>query len=68
MILFFVYLTNFSNAYSGGALDYIGAGIWTFIFLQIFPFISSLLIAFLRQHGMKNKKEKIYKLSQVLLA
>ena len=68
MILFFVYLTNFSNAYSGGALDYIGAGIWTFIFLQIFPFISSLLIAFLRQHGMKNKNEKMYKLSQVLLA
>ena len=29
MIIFFVYLTNFTAAYSGGALDYIGAGIWT---------------------------------------
>ena len=68
MILFFVYLTNFSNAYSGGALDYIGAGIWTFILLQIFPILSSLIISFLRNYGMKNKNKKMFKLSQVLLA
>ena len=68
MIIFFVYLTNFSMAYSGGALDYIGAGIWTFIFLQILPFITSLIIAFLRHYGMKNKNEGMYKMSQVLLA
>lgn len=53
MIIFFVYLTNFSAAYSGGALDYIGAGIWTFAFLQILPFISSLIISLLRYYGMK---------------
>ena len=68
MIIFFVYLTNFSNAYSGGALDYVGAGIWTFIFLQIFPIISSLIIALLRQNGIKNRNVTMYKLSQVLLA
>ena len=68
MIIFFVYLTNFTTAYSGGALDYIGAGIWTFIFLQIFPFISSLIASLLRHNGMKNNKEGMYKMSQVLLA
>ena len=68
MIIFFVYLTNFSMAYQGGALDYIGAGIWTFIFLQILPFVSSLIITCLRHYGIKKKSEGMYKLSQVLLA
>ena len=67
MIIFFVYLTNFSMAYSGGALDYIGAGIWTFIFLQILPFVSSLIITFLRYYGIKKNKEGMYKMSQILL-
>jgi len=62
MIIFFVYLTNFTTAYSGGALDYIGAGIWTFIFLQILPFISSLIITFLRYYGIKKNKEGMYKI------
>ena len=68
MIIFFVYLTNFSNTYSGGALDYIGAGIWTFIFLQILPIVSSLIIALLRYYGIKKNSERMYKISQVLLA
>ena len=68
MIIFFVYLTNFSAAYSGGALDYIGAGIWTFIFLQILPIFSSLIISLLRYYGIKKNKEGMYKISQVLLA
>jgi hypothetical protein len=68
MIIFFIYLTNFTTAYSGGALDYIGAGIWTFIFLQILPVISSLIISLLRYYGMKKKHEGMYKMSQVLLA
>ena len=68
MVVFFIYLTNFSNAYSGGALDYIGAGIWTFIMLQILPFISSLIIATLRYYGMKKSSQGMYKISQILLA
>ena len=68
MVVFFIYLTNFSNAYSGGALDYIGAGIWTFIMLQILPIISSLIIALLRYYGMKKNIQGIYRISQILLA
>ena len=68
MVVFFIYLTNFSNAYSGGALDYIGAGIWTFIMLQILPFISSLIIALLRYYGMKKNSQGMYRISQILLA
>ena len=55
-------------AYQGGALDYIGAGMWTFIFSQILPFISSIIISCLRHYGMKNRNEGMYKMSQVLLA
>ena len=68
MVVFFIYLTNFSNAYSGGALDYIGAGIWTFIMLQILPIISSLIIALLRYYGMKKNIQGMYRISQILLA
>ena len=68
MVVFFIYLTNFSNAYSGGALDYIGAGIWTFILLQILPFISSLIISLLRYYGMKKSSQGMYRISQILLA
>ena len=66
MIVFFVYLTNFTNAYSGGALDYIGAGIWTFILLQIFPIVSCLIITLLRYYGIKKNKIGLYKISQIL--
>ena len=68
MVVFFIYLTNFSNAYPGGALDYIGAGIWTFIMLQILPIISSLIIALLRYYGMKKNIQGMYRISQILLA
>ena len=66
MIIFFIYLTNFYVVYTGGVLDYIGAGILTFIFLQIFPFISSLILALLRYYGLKKNNKKLYKLSQLL--
>ena len=66
MIVFFVYLTNFTNAYSGGALDYIGAGIWTFILLQLFPVVSCSIITLLRYYGIKKNKIGLYKISQIL--
>ena len=65
-ILFFVYLTNFCGVYVSGIFDLIGAGLWTFILLQIFPFISSLALTFLRYFGLKKNINNFYSLSQIL--
>ena len=66
MIIIFIYLANFSSVYISGTTDYIGAGIWTFISLQIFPFISSLVISLLRYYGLRKLNNKIYRFSQIL--
>ena len=66
MVIFFIYLTNFSAVYTGGILDFIGAGILTFILLQIFPFVSSLILSLLRFYGLKNTNGTLYSLSQIL--
>ena len=66
MIPFFIYIANFSAVYISGYIDFIGAGIWTFILLQIYPFISSLLISILRYYGLKKYNNSCYKLSQFL--
>ena len=66
MVIFFIYLTNFSAVYTGGILDFIGAGILTFIFLQIFPFVSSFILSLLRFYGLKNSNGTLYSLSQIL--
>ena len=66
MVMFFIYITNYCGVYVGGIFDFIGAGIWTFILLQIFPFISSFIISFLRYRGLKKVNKLIYKISQIL--
>ena len=66
MVIFFIYLTNFSAVYTGGISDFIGAGILTFILLQIFPFVSSLILSLLRFYGLKNSNTILYSMSQIL--
>ena len=66
MVIFFIYLTNFSAVYTGGILDFIGAGILTFILLQVIPFISSLILSLLRFYGLKNSNDILYSISQIL--
>ena len=66
MILIFYLLINFNEVYRGGILDLIAGFIWTFIFLQIIPFIYCLLFAFIRYLGVKKKNEKIYYFSQII--
>ena len=65
-ITFYIYLTNFCSIYIGGIFDYIGAGIWTFIMLELFPFLSSLILSILRYYGIKKSNNTIYKISQIL--
>ena len=66
VIIFYIYVTNFSAVYISGVFDYVGAGIWTFILLQIFPFFSSLVLSILRYYGLKKSNNTIYRISQIL--
>ena len=43
MILIFYSLVNFNQVYRGGIIDLIAGTFWTFIFLQIIPFIYCLI-------------------------
>ena len=56
-IIIFIYIVNFSFAYPGGILDCLSNTIITFIFLQIFPFITSLIICFMRYFSISKKIE-----------
>ena len=66
MILIFYLMVNFNEVYRGGILDLIGGFFWTFIFLQIIPFIYCLIFAWIRYYGIKNKNEKMFYYSQII--
>ena len=65
-IIIFIYIVNFSFAYPGGILDCLSNTIITFIFLQIFPFITSLIICFMRYFSISKKNRIIYEFAQIL--
>ena len=55
MVIFLLTITGFVGAYGGGFVDYFVAGIISLIFLEIFPFIWSLIIALFIYFGNKRK-------------
>ena len=57
MLIFLLTITAFCGAYGGGFADYFIAGIISLIFLEIFPFLWSLIISLLIYLG--NKKNNI---------
>ena len=65
-IAIFYLLINFCEVYRGGILDLIAGFLWTFIFLQIIPFIYCLIFALIRYKAIKNKNEKMYQFSQII--
>jgi len=66
MILIFYLLVNFNEVYRGGILDLIAGVLWTYILLQIIPFVYCLIFAFIRYLGIKKKNEKMYYFSQII--
>ena len=60
MLIVFYSAIAFNGAYRGGAMDLIAGALWTFIFLQIIPFLYCLIFAFCRYQGIKKNKEKLY--------
>ena len=67
MIIFSLYFINFSFAYPGSVIDYVSISIITFIFLQMIPFVTSLLICLMRYYSIKKKYKILYAISQLLL-
>ena len=61
-VIFICYsIINFSQIYTGGITDLIAGTIWTFIFIQIFPFIYCIIFAFIIKKEIKNEKSCLLK-------
>ena len=66
MIIIFYLAVTFVGVYIGGALDFIAGIFWTFIFLQIIPFIYCLLFSYCRYKGIKDNNERLFKIWQII--
>ena len=67
LILFLFTFVGFGGAYGGASIDYIVPGLFAILFLEIFPFIWSLIIAIFRYIGIKNEHKFCYDFSQFFL-
>ena len=67
MIMFYFYIVNFFAVYRGGIIDYLASATWTFIFMQVIPFIICLIFAIFRYVGIKKSNHKLYKIGQLLI-
>ena len=67
MFIFFITITAFVGAYGGGFVDYFVPGIISLIFLEIIPFLWSLILAFLTYLGIKKKIECCSKVSNFFM-
>lgn len=62
LVLFLFVFIAFGGAYGGGFSDYFLPGIVALIFLEIFPFLWSLIISLLYYLGIKQKVNAVVKL------
>ena len=67
MIAFFMYLTNFNGVYAGSGNDFGPGGLLSLIFIEIFPFIWSLILAIFRYFGIACQSKVLYGISQVFM-
>ena len=54
MILIFYSLITFNEVYRGGITDLVAGVFWTFIFLEIIPFIYCFILGFIKYRNIKN--------------
>jgi predicted nucleic acid-binding Zn finger protein len=67
MIIFLMTLTGFCGAYGGGFVDYFIASIISLIFLEIFPFLWSIVIALFIYFGYKKDIKWLKKISHFFM-
>ena len=67
IIIFECYtIINFTQIYNGGFSDLLGGMFWTFLFLQIFPFIYSIIFAFIIKIGMNDERQYLIKITELI--
>ena len=67
VLLFLNYsIITFTQVYTGGITDLIAGTFWTFIFLQIFPFIYCIIFAFIFKMKGKNNKSYLLKFGELI--
>jgi len=67
LVIFMFTFLGFGGAYGGGFSDYFISGIISLIFLQIFPFIWSIIIALLYYIGIRGKSKCCRKVSRFFM-
>ena len=67
MLVFYYYIANFCGVYKGGVVDLFAAFLWTFIFMQIIPFIICFIFALFRYSSLVKSNEKLYGIGNYLI-
>ena len=67
MIIFLFTFVGFGGIYGGAFFDYFVPGIMSIIFLEIFPFLWSLILALIKYLGIKYKIKICFKISQFFM-
>ena len=67
LVVFLLTFVGFGGAYGGGFIDYLIPGIIALLFLEIFPFLWSLIIALLRYTANKNGSKCPFEFSQFFM-
>ena len=66
MIIIFYSIIAFNQVYRGGYSDFIAGTFWTFIFLQIIPFILCFIFASFKYIGNKNNNKHLSKIGEFI--
>ena len=66
MIIIFYSIIAFNQVYRGGYSDFIAGTFWTFIFLQIIPFILCFIFASFKYIGNKNNNKCLSKIGEYI--
>jgi len=67
LVVFLLTFVGFGGAYGGGFIDYLIPGIIALLFLEIFPFLWSLIIALLRYTANKKGSKCPFEFSQFFM-
>lgn len=67
MIAFFMFLANFNGVYAGSGTDFGAGGFLSLLWIEIIPFIWSLIIALVRYLGISKQNKTLYDISQIFM-
>ena len=68
VVVFFISFSiiNFNQIYTGGFPDLLAGTFWTFLFLQLFPFIYCIIFAFIIKIGIQKRNKSLIKIGNLI--